>query len=254
MRKVFLFTVLVFVVFNSIAQIKKTTKGHFVIRYEKDVETYAMAGANILNFVWDRLDELGFKPPKKIGFNLIKSDKNQLGINTATQIIYLHYTSLDPSKISANFVYGLCHEMGHLGMSNITPNSDWMTKDYREGWADFFGDNMVALVYEKYGVDAWPNPYNYMAQMVNRSTDKEQTIKNGEGALYGFYISVIFWEKLVYEKGMDKIPFFFNQIKSNGVSNPNADKKFRMELVKFEVTNELLDYFEQNREYLIESE
>ena len=67
-------------------------------------------------------------------------------------------------------------------------------------------------------------------------------------------ISVFFWEKLVYEKGMDKIPFFFNQIKSNRVSNPNADEKFRTELVKSDVTNDFLDYFDQNRKYLIKSE
>ena len=86
-----MFTALLFMVTNSIAQIKKHRKGHFVVRYEKDVKTYAMAGAHILNFVWDRLDELGFKPPKKMGFYLMKSDKNELAINTATQVIYLQY-------------------------------------------------------------------------------------------------------------------------------------------------------------------
>ena len=68
------------------------------------------------------------------------------------------------------------------------------------------------------------------------------------------YISDFFWKKLVEEKGMDKLPFFFRQIKSNRVRNPDADKKIRAELVKFGITNGLLDYFDQNKQHLILSE
>ena len=249
MRRVFFSIVLIFMVFSGNAQTEKIRDGHFVIKYDKDVEPYAIAGARILNFTWDRLDELGFKPPGKFEFRLVKSQRTLLGINTAKKLIVLEYTTLDPTKIRANNVFGLCHEMGHWCMLSITPTkkNNWMTKEYRESWADYFGISMAGLLYEKQGLDVWPIPYNYLAwHAETRAQVKDDDDK------YGHFISAIFWEKLVNEKGMDKIPSFFRQLKSNKVKNPDADKKFRAELIQFGVSNDLLDYFDLNKQYLID--
>jgi len=254
MRKVFLSTVLIFSVFYSVAQTEKTKIGHFVIRYDKDVEAYALSSTHILNFVWEKLDELGFKPPKKIKFNLVKSDRNVLFKDRDKPIITLEYTTLDPSKISQNLVYGLCHEMGHLCMFNITPNkNNWMSIAYREGWANIFGESMTTLLYEKYGLDVWHNPYDYLARLGVYITMRTQAIESGEN-IPDMFISDIFWKMLVDEKEMDKIPFFFRQIKSNKVRNPNADKKFRAELVKLNVSSDFLNYFDQNKQIMIRHE
>jgi len=255
MRKILFSIVLIFMVFSTIAQTEKITSGHFEIKYDKDVELYALASARTLSFVWDRLDELGFKPPQKVKFYLKKSkkNKNRLSINTYanTKKITLEYTTLDPSKIGANFVYGLCHEMGHLSMSNMTPNRNRITKDNREGWADYFGMSMARLLHEKYGLDVWPISYNYLARLVESANRRTQVLEKGEGDNYGFFISAIFWEKLVNEKGMDKIPYFFGQLKSNRVITLESDQKFRAELVKFGVSDDLLSFFDQNKQYLI---
>ena len=247
----FFSTVLIFIVFSSIAQTEKTKNGHFVIRYDKNVEAYALASATILNFVWDKLKELDFKPPKKVDLFLVKSDRNTLGIHTVKKYIILQYTALDPSITGANYVYGFCHEMGHLCMSNITPNDDnWMTQAYREGWAHVFGEIMSVLLHEKYGVDVWSTPYDYL-ELNNRNTAKRaQSIETSEN-VSDMFISELFWRKLVDEKGMGKIPFFFRQIKSNKVMPPDADKKFRAELVKLNVSRNLLYYFDQNKQHLI---
>ena len=254
MRNFLLFITLTSVVFCSNAQTEKTNNGHFVICYDKDVESYAMASGNILNLVWDRLDEFGFKPPKKVVFNLVKSERNRLFLHKDKPIITLEYISLDPSKVPVNFVYGLCHEMGHVCMFHITPNkNNWMSLPYREGWADIFGESMTILLDEKFGVDAWPNPYNYLERLAVYTNMRTQAFEKGDD-VSASYISDFFWKKLVEEKGMDKMPFFFRQIKSNRVRNPDADKKFRAELVKFGVTDDLLDYFDQNKQHLILSE
>jgi len=238
-------------IFSSIAQTEKIKNGHFVIRYEKDVEAYALASAKILNFVWDKLEELGFKPPKKVDLFLVKSDRNSLGIHTVKKIIILQYTALDPTKTGANYVYGFCNEMGHLCMSNITPNDDsWMTTAYREGWAHVFGESMTILLHEKYGDDVWHTPYDYLTRLDANTTKRMQAIENGEN-ISDMFISEFFWQKLVDEKGMDKMPFFFRQIKSNRVRHPDADKKFRAELVKLNVSSDLLNYFDQNIQHLI---
>ena len=255
MRKVFFSIGFIFIVFSGVAQTENKTIEHFIIKYDKDVEEYALSSARILNFVWYRLEELGFKPPKKIKFNLVKSDKNMLFIDRDKPIITLEYTILDPSRIGNNIVYGLCHEMGHLCMFHITPNkNNWMTLAYREGWANVFGETMTVLIYEKFGIEAWPNPYNYLARLeasyINVRSEAIETGKN----ITDRYISDFFWKKLVNEKGMDKIPFFFRQIKSNKVRNPNADRKFRAELVKLGVTDDLLGYFDHNKQHLIHSE
>ena len=254
MRKIFFSTVLIFTVFSGIAQTEKIKNGHFEIKYDTEIEPFALASARILNFTWDKLDELGFKPPKKIKFNLVKSDRDMLYVDKDNPIITLEYTSLDWSKTGKNFVYGLCHEMGHVCMFNLTPNkNNWMTRDYREGWAHCFGESMVVLLYEKFGVDVWHTPYNYLAQMTKSfAAIRTQAIEKGEGDNPGFFISAFFWEKLVNEKGMDKIPIFFRQIKSRrGVTHPDAVKKIRANLVKFDVSSDLLNYFDQNRKYLI---
>jgi hypothetical protein len=125
-----------------------------------------------------------------------------------------------------------------------------MTKAYREGWANIFGESMTVLLHEKYGVDVWHNSYDYLARLDIYITMRTQAIETGEN-ISDRFISDFFWEKLVEEKGMDKIPFFFRQIKSNRVRNPFADKKFREELVKLDVSSDLLNYFDQNIQYLI---
>ena len=238
--------------FSGSAQTEKITNGHFEIKYDKDVEPYAIASARILNFTWNKLDELGFKPPKKIKFNLVKSDRDMLYTDKNKPIITLEYTSLDWSKNRPNYVYGLCHEMGHVCMFHITPNkNNWMTLDYREAWAHYLGKSMIVSLYEKFGVDVWHTPYNYLVQLTESLNIQTQSFEKGEDRFRGFLISVSFWEKLVSEKGMDKIPFFFEQIKSNRVRNPNAVKKFKTELVKFGVSNDILDYFDQNIQHLI---
>jgi len=252
MQKVFFSIVLIFMVFSGIAQTEKITNGHFEIKYDKDVEGYALASARILNFTWDKLNELGFKPPNKIKFNLVKSDRDMLFTDKYKPIITLEYTFLDRST-RPNFVYGLCHEMGHVCMFTITPNkNNWMTLDYREGWAHYFGAHMVVLLYEKFGEDLWYTPYNYLDQLTESiSTMREQTFEKGEEQYLGILISTSFWEKLINEKGIDEIPSFFRQIKSNRVKNPDAVNKFREELIKFSLSSELLNYFDQNNKHLI---
>ena len=253
MQKVFLFMVLIFMGFRGVAQTEKITNGHFEIKYDKDVEAYALGSVRILNLSWDKLNELGFKLPKKIKFNLVKSERDKLFVDKDKPIITLEYTSLDWSKTRPNFVYGLCHEMGHVCMFQITPNkNNWMTIDYREGWAHYFGGHMVVLLYEKFGDDMWYTPYNYLDQLTESiSTLRTRTFEKGEDQNLGFLISTSFWEMLINEKGIDKMPSFFRQIKSNGVRNPDAVKKFRVELIKFGLSNDLLDYFDRNHKYLI---
>ena len=253
MQKVFFFIVLIFKVFSGVSQTEKITNGHFEIKYDKDVEPYALASAHILNFNWDKLNELGFTLPKKIKFNLVKSDRDMLFTDKEKTIITLEYTSLDWSKTRPNFVYGLCHEMGHVCMFQITPNkNNWMTLDYREGWAHNIGVHMVVLLYEKFGEDMWYTPYNYLDQVTESISDlRTRTFEKGEDQNSGFLISTSFWEKMINEKGIEKIPSFFRQIKSNKVRNPDAVKKFRVELVKFSLSSDLLNYFDQNNKHLI---
>ena len=121
-----------------------------------------------------------------------------------------------------------------------------MTKEYRESWANYFGISMAGLLHEKQGLDVWPIPYNYLAWYA----DTQVQVKDDDDK-YVYFISALFWEKLVNEKGMNKIPSFFRQLKSSGVKNPDAVKKFRAELVKFGVSDDLLDYFDLNKQYLI---
>jgi len=246
---------LIFTVFNSIAQTEKIKNGHFTIRYDKDVEAYALSSAQILNFAWDKLNEIGFNPPKNLKFNLIKSKRDILFINGSKLIITLEYTTFDMSKTWKNHVYGLCHEMGHLCMFQIILNKhNWMTMACREGWAHVLGDSMTVLLHEKYGINIWPTPYDYLSisNAWKSNQTRELAIENDNQA--DFFISVVFWEKLVEEKGMDMIPYYFRQIKSNRAKKPFSEKKIKEDLVKLGVSSDLLNYFDQNKQYLIRHE
>ena len=245
---------LIFSIFNSVAQTEKIKNGHFEIRCDKDVEAYALSSAHILNFVWDKLEEIGFNPPNRLKFNLVKSERDILFLDRGKQIITLEYTTLDMSKTWRNYVYGLCHEMGHLCMFQIIPNrNNWMTIAYREGWAHVLGDSMTVLLHEKNGIDVWPTPYDYLSISNAWKSNRLQVIEKDENQV-DFFISVAFWEKLVEEMGIDKMPYFFRQVKSNRVRNPNADKKLRAKLVKLNISSDLLNYFDQNKQYLIRLE
>jgi len=77
-------------------------------------------------------------------------------------VITLEYITLDPNQVRTNFVYGLCHEMGHSCMFYTIPKKNkGTTKAYHEGWAHVFGERMAVLLHEKYGDDVWPIQYDY---------------------------------------------------------------------------------------------
>ena len=157
---------------------------------------------------------------------------------------------LPPDESGKKNVYGLCHEMGHLCMYYLTHNkNNWMSKSYRESWADFFGNYMIDSVYQHLGSDIWPEPHNYLMTagtgfMLNRFQHRKENPDE-------FDYSCKYWYELNERLGFDKFSGFFEEIARQKVRNPDAREKYFMVLSDFTGDEELSVWFNKYADHLI---
>lgn len=211
------------------AQSQKRETAHFKARYNQEAEIYAIASLELLEAVWTIATDNGFYLPQKIRFSIEKSNRNALYFNRKSlKEINWEYENLSeflpPEKSKKNNIYGLCHEMGHLCMYNINHNRNgWMSYDYREAWADYFGNTLVDSIFQTLGTEFWPEPHNYREYAGMRYFQKRLDENNPQ--LQSFNNAGRFWSEIGSEIGFNHIPEFFNSIKEDKVENPGAKGK-----------------------------
>jgi hypothetical protein len=242
-------------ILNVHAVTKTITTNDFIIQYEECTKSYAKASLKILTVVKTNAVKMGFTFPKKIEFNIVKSDKNMLYVRTNNpNLITWEFKSLKdflaPQKSGYNNVYGLCHEMGHVCMLNIIPDYTWMTKDYSEGWANYFGSLMIENVYTNLGVKAWPDQHDYhesrglQAFLKNIKANTSENDKN-------FYYCSSFWFNLSTQIGNKNIINFFYTIKMSDINIKNSDIKFLNLLKQYKPDSNFIENFRKNKNRLI---
>jgi len=242
-------------ILNVQAVKKMITTKDFIVHYEEYTEKYAKASLNILKVVKSNAIKIGFTFPKKIELNIVKSDKEKLYVRGDNpNLITWEFKSMNdflaPKKSGFNNVYGLCHEMGHLCMRNITPIYNWMTVDYGEGWANYFGSLMIENVYKDLGVKAWPDQHDYhksrglKAFLENIKNDKSKDAKD-------FYICSLFWYNLSTQIGKNNISNFFYTIKMSDINIRNSDVKFLDLLKQYKLSADFIAYYQKNKACLL---
>lgn len=117
--------------------------------------------------------QFGFDMPESIVCTVTCGDGQPTRLYTdGNDRVFLSLPSKDklaqPRKSRVNNLYGLCHELGHVGMYRLLRDRDWMTGPAAEGWAHFAGSGVVDEVYKAEGEKLWPDPYDYRADGTRR--------------------------------------------------------------------------------------
>jgi len=243
----------------SIMHVHAVTKtiatNDFIVHYEEYTEKYAKASLKILKVVKTNAIKMGFNFPKKIELQIVKSDKNRLYVRGDNpNLITWEFKSMNdflaPQKSGYNNVYGLCHEMGHLCMNHITSLSDWMTIDYGEGWANYFGSLMIENVYKNLGVKVWPDQHDY-----HKSRGVKAFLKNIKANTSSkekaFYICSLFWYNLSSRIGKNNISNFFYTINVSDINSSNSEIKFVNILKLYKLDSNFISDFKKNKSYLL---
>lgn len=239
-------------------QTKKIETAHFNAKYELEAEEYALASLQILESAWSIAANNGFLLPEKIRFSILRTDRSVLYFNRKNlKEIRLEYSSLTsllpPDESKKNNIYGLCHEIGHLCMYNTTHNrNNWMSYDYRESWADYFGNFIIDSIYKQFGIDCWPEPHDYrkysgMEYLIQR-------IEKNDPKLQSFNKASLFWHELNLAIGFNNLHGFFEEVNIQKVNNPNAKEKYLEVLSGYLQKSELEEWFQQYADYLILNE
>jgi len=242
-------------IMNVHAVTKTIITKDFIVQYEECTENYAKASINILKVVKMNAIKMGFTFSKKIELHIVKSDKMRLYVRGDNPyLITWEFKSMNdflaPQKSGYNNVYGLCHEMGHVCMRNITPRYNWMTVDYGEGWANYFGSLMIENVYKNLGVKVWPDQHDYhksrglQAFLENIKNDKYKDAKD-------FYICSLFWYNFSSQIGKKNVCNFFYTIKMSDINIRNSDIKFFALLKQYKLNADFFTYFQKNKASLL---
>ena len=242
-------------IMNVHAVTKTITTNEFKVQYEECTENYAKASLKILQVVKSNAIKMGFILPKKIEFHIVKSDKEKLYVSGENaNLITWEYKSMNdflaPQKSGFNNVYGLCHEMGHLCMFNITPKYNWMTNDYSEGWANYFGSLMVDNVDRILGIKAWPDQHDY-----RKTTGMQGFLKSLQSDYLkkspGFVYCSSFWYNLGTRIGKNNVYNFFNTINMCNINTSNSDIVFLNILKTYKLDTDFIEDFKKNKSYLL---
>lgn len=141
-------------------------------------------------------DTFGFDMPAKITLNIEKSPngRTQLWTDGDSQIFLTvkSHADLAPPMQSGVFnIYGMCHELGHMAMYRKTKLIG-LPEGVGQGWAHYIGSIVVDRVYEKFGKNVWPQPYNYseiegIARLAKSASDSDADKDSTVRAALVFY-------------------------------------------------------------------
>jgi len=95
-------------------------------------------------------------------------------------------------------IYGICHEIGHLGMYRAIKDHSFLEGWAKEGWAHYLGSRLTDLAYAKEGKDLWPDKYDYLADGTKRFETQRAAVEKQEDVR-----GAILWAELL-EKAGDK--------------------------------------------------
>jgi len=146
---------------------------HVVVVYSGVGEAYPKAIARTVEAARAAAEESGFDMPNVIDVRISADPKAspRLFNDGQDRIVLAVRTERDlrkPAESGVFQIYGLCHEVGHLAMYRVIRDHSWMTTAAAEGWAHYFGSQVVDQVHARLGKDLWPDAYDYLADGASR--------------------------------------------------------------------------------------
>ena len=144
--------------------------------------SYALAWANVCEVSYEGyreiygLDVLAINNLETVEVSLFRNTQMEPSLDSYGGKITFRGNEthlLPPANGGANNIYGICHEIGHLAFPIADPY-------YFEAWADYAAAyRIIPYVWERLGADAWPQPYDYLAN--DGPADLRQRIEAGTG-------------------------------------------------------------------------
>ena len=146
---------------------------HVVVAYSGVGEAYPKAIARIVEAARAAAEESGFDMPNVINVQINADPKAAVRLfnDGKDRFVLTIRTERDlrkPAESGVFHIYGLCHEVGHLAMYRVIRDHSWMTTAGAEGWAHYFGSQVVDKVHADLGKDGWPDAYDYLADGTRR--------------------------------------------------------------------------------------
>ncbi len=188
----------------------ETSLDHVTVTYDGVDKKYAQAVAQTVEAARDICrDKFGFDMPPRIEVSIRKDVKRRPRLfNDGVDQFQLSVRSdrdlRRPSRSGVFHLYGLCHEVAHLGMYRPIPRHNWMSTAAAEGWAHYLGSRLVDEVYEREGGDLWPDRYDYRADgtaRLEKQLADERVSPTQQGARL--------WRELSEIVGEENIPQLF---------------------------------------------
>jgi len=120
--------------------------------------------------------------------------------NDGSSVIRLTVNSEKDLKAPASSgvwnIYGICHEIGHLGMYRVIKDHSFLEGCAKEGWAHYVGSRLVDAVYAKEGPDLWPDRYDYRADGMKRFEAQRAGAERGDDVR-----GAVLWAELLEKAG-----------------------------------------------------
>lgn len=183
-----------FLIFAAPVLADSVTAPSVTLEYKGIEKSHAQAIADVLSAARKvYLDDLALPMPPRLTAAVTCAPGQRRNLYTdGADHVTLNIASPDnlrrPSASGAFNVYGLCHELGHIGMYRILKQTQLFSGGALEGWAHYTGSVVLDRVYEAKGEQVWtPDPYDYRPDGSPRLTrqlaaEKQDDVTRGAGA------------------------------------------------------------------------
>lgn len=202
----------VHIVLPDILSAEEISLEHVTVTYQGIDSNYAGAIARTVEAAREICSEkLGYEMPTRIEVTINKETNARPrlfndGVDQFRLTVRSDRDLLNPSRSGVFHLYGMCHEVAHLGMYRPIPQHSWMTTAAAEGWAHYLGSRLVDEVHRNEGADLWPDPYDYRLDGIAR-LEKQLSSDTLSPTLQGAKL----WRELVEIVGDEKLPRMFTE-------------------------------------------
>jgi hypothetical protein len=178
---------------NPIVEAQILRLGHVVVWYDGIGRAYAEAIARVINRARAAaIDQFGFDMPETIDVSVSVTPAAKVPAvwtngRDQVHLVLRNTGDLRKPKITGFFaIYGMCHEVGHIGMNRLTRCPPWVTFGAGEGWAHYFGSRVVEIVWATEKAELWPDRYKYVEDGMTRFEGCAELISENEAVRCSF--------------------------------------------------------------------
>ena len=222
------------------AEIVKTE--HVSVSHDGVPKAYADAIARVAETARTAaIEQFGLNVPDRITI-VCEVGKIVRLFNDGSSVIRLTVVSEKDLKAPATSgvfnLYGICHEIGHLGMYRAIKDHSFLEGRAKEGWAHYIGSRLVDVVYAKEGPDLWPDRYDYRADGMKRFE-----AQRAPGGMPDDAKGAVLWAELLEKSGDKAAARVFAVLKDAKIDAAKPEPSVRDALAAAAVGDDILGWW-----------